>query len=202
MRTVQETVVQHLHEAHALERTLAGALSTQLASAPPGGYRSALDEHLRETRAHADAIARRLEQLGAGPDIVARGPAPVRRLAGLLATGGRAALTRARGARVRGASREQRLLRGAQRACAGEALEIATYDALEALARLAGDEATAALAVTHRADEERMLETLTGQLPGLAAAAVGAVAPAAGGAPSPPAAFDAHAAEREPLAAS
>ena len=54
---------------------------------------------------------------------------------------------------------------------ATEALEIATYDALEALAEAVGDSETAKLARRHRADEERMLADLRALIPSLAARA-------------------------------
>lgn len=164
MTTARDTIVQHLQEAHALELALLRTLRAHRATAPSGAYRSALDDHLLETRGHAEALARRLRELGRAP----RRVAPARRLAERLGALGGMGL-----ARVHGSSADERALRNAKDECASEALEIATYDALEALARRAGDEATAALAAAHRDDDERMLETLSGLLPSLAAAVVG-----------------------------
>ena len=59
---------------------------------------------------------------------------------------------------MRGATVEEKVLENAKDACAAEALEIATYTALEHVARAAGDEETADLAASIRTDEERMLE--------------------------------------------
>ena len=50
------------------------------------------------------------------------------------------------------------MLKNAKDAAATEALEIATYTALERLAAAAGDDETARLARLIRTDEERMLE--------------------------------------------
>ena len=47
--------------------------------------------------------------------------------------------------------------------------EIATYDAIEALAEAIGDTDTAALARAHRRDEERMLADLRALIPALTA---------------------------------
>ena len=66
------------------------------------------------------------------------------------------------------------MLKNAKDACATEALEIATYTALERLARSVGDRETATLAAAIRADEERMLERLMAELPKLAEAVVAA----------------------------
>ena len=64
------------------------------------------------------------------------------------------------------------MLKNAKDACAAEALEIATYIAIERLASHVGDDATAKLAASIRADEERMLSGLHEQLPKLTAAMV------------------------------
>jgi len=68
----------------------------------------------------------------------------------------------------------QKVLKNAKDACATEALEIATYTALERLARSVGDEQTAKLAASIRSEEEKMLERIMRELPKLTAAVVGA----------------------------
>jgi ferritin-like metal-binding protein YciE len=75
---------------------------------------------------------------------------------------------------LRGGGGEEKVLKNAKDACATEELEIATYIALEQLARSVGDETTARLAASIRRDEERMLERVERELPRLAAAVVGA----------------------------
>ena len=57
------------------------------------------------------------------------------------------------------------MLKNAKDACATEALEIATYTAIERLARSVGDERTAKLAASIRADEEKMLERIMREMP-------------------------------------
>ena len=73
---------------------------------------------------------------------------------------------------LRGASGEEKVLKNAKDACAAEALEIATYTALEHLAKAVGDDTTAELAASIRGDEERMLEFVVAELPKLARAVV------------------------------
>jgi rubrerythrin len=73
---------------------------------------------------------------------------------------------------LRGASGEEKVLENAKDTCATEALEIATYTALEHLADAAGDESTAKLAASIRADEEQMLDRVMRELPKLAQAVV------------------------------
>src|ERR687883_598873 len=69
---------------------------------------------------------------------------------------------------LRGEAGEEKLLKNAKDECATEALEIATYDALEATAVAAGDDETAKLARAHRRTEERMLNDLRKQIARLA----------------------------------
>jgi hypothetical protein len=75
---------------------------------------------------------------------------------------------------MRGRSGEEKLLKNAKDECASEALEIATYEALQRVAEAVGDEETAELARRIRDDEERMLARLRQEIPKLAAAVVGA----------------------------
>lgn len=169
MTSTNEKIVQYLHEAQAMELALVRTLQAHTAMTPTGPYRAALDRHLRETEGHADAIARRLRELDESPGLVDAGVGIGQRLVGQLLSLGKAPLDM-----VRGGSPEEKLLKNAKDECATEALEIATYDALEQMARQGGDTETARLAADHRADEERMLATLREQLPPLTAAVVGA----------------------------
>ena len=66
------------------------------------------------------------------------------------------------------------MLKNAKDACATEALEIATYTALERLARSVGDDETATLAALILADERKMLERILREIPKLAEAVVSA----------------------------
>ena len=82
------------------------------------------------------------------------------------------ALGRAPLALVRGSGGEEKVLKNAKDSCAAEALEIATYLAIERLAKDVDDEQTAKLAASIRADEEQMLERLQRELPKLTDAVV------------------------------
>ncbi len=169
MATNEDKIAQYLTEAHALELALVRTLQAHIAMTPSGEYRSALETHLRETRGHSDRIRRRLADLGRAPGLVEFGHGIAQRVVGQLLALGKAPLDV-----LRGGSPEEKLLKNAKDEVATEALEIATYDALEQLARQARDDRTARLAVEHRADEERMLERLRALLPQLTAALVGA----------------------------
>jgi rubrerythrin len=75
---------------------------------------------------------------------------------------------------LRGSSGEEKVLKNAKDACATEALEIATYTAIERLARHVGDDQTAELAASIREDEEKMLARILRELPKLTDAVAGA----------------------------
>lgn len=174
MHTAQDIVARHLIETRALELALVRALRALLRTAPAGTLRDALERHVDETEAHADRLARRLADLRRAPGVIDTVQGLGERVATELLAAGRAPLEL-----VRGTSREQSRLADAIATCANEMREIAMYDALEQLALHAGDAATARLAADHRADEERMLAELRAALPTVAAAVVGADAPAA-----------------------
>ena len=73
---------------------------------------------------------------------------------------------------VRGTGGEEKVLKNAKDACATEALEIATYTAIERLAASVGDRATRALADSIRADEQKMLDRILKEIPKLTDAVV------------------------------
>jgi ferritin-like metal-binding protein YciE len=165
----QQKVVQYLNEAHATEQALVRVLQEQIAMTPRGSYRTALETHLGETHNHADRVARRLQSLGQGSN-------PLTVVVGALETavGQVLALGKTPLDLLRGSGGEEKVLKNAKDACATEALEIATYTALERLAGDLGDTETAKLAASIRGDEEKMLQRVLRELPKLTDAVVGA----------------------------
>jgi ferritin-like metal-binding protein YciE/TPR repeat protein len=169
MSRSEQKIVQYLDEAHASEVALVRVLQSQIAMAPRGTYRSALETHLAETRRHAARVEKRLGELNQGGN-------PLQFLGGVAQSlvGQALALAKTPLDLVRGSGGEEKVLKNAKDACATEALEIATYTAIERLARSVGDEQTAKLAASIRADEEKMLDRIMRELPKLTAAVVGA----------------------------
>jgi ferritin-like metal-binding protein YciE len=169
MGRTEKKIVQYLNEAHATETGLVCELQAQIAMTPRGSYRDALESHLRETRVHATRVRARLRRLGDGDNaleaVIGVAESAISQLLAL----GRSPL-----ALIRGGSGEEKVLKNAKDACATEALEIATYTAIEDLARAAGDEDTAELAVSIRADEQRMLDRVMREIPNLTAAVLDA----------------------------
>jgi ferritin-like metal-binding protein YciE len=167
MDTSEQKVVQYLNEAHASEVALVRVLQSQIAMTPRGAYRTALEKHLRETQDHATQVTRRLSALEAGSN-------PLMAAVGLAETivGQVLALSKTPLDLLRGTGGEEKILKNAKDAAATEALEIATYTALEQVARRVGDDETVALAASIRADEERMLQTILTEIPKLTDAVV------------------------------
>ena len=168
MSKSEQKVVQYLGEAHASEVGLVSVLQSQIAITPRGYYREGLEKHLGETREHARRIQERLGEFEQSRN-------PVQAVVGLAETliGQTVALSKTPFDLVRGSGGEEKVLKNAKDACASEALEIATYTALERLAVKVGDEPTAKLARSIRADEERMLERIMREIPRLTDAVVG-----------------------------
>jgi len=164
-----QKIVQYLNEAHATEVALTRVLQSQIAMTPSGRYRDGLETHLGETRDHARRVQERLGDLDAGNN-------PVQVVVGVAegVLGQVLAFAKSPLDLVRGGSGEEKVLKNAKDACATEALEIATYTALERLARSVGDETTADLADSIRADEQKMLDRVLREIPRLADAVVGA----------------------------
>ena len=167
MNRSEHKIVQYLNEAHAAELALVSTLRAHIAMTPRGEYRSGLERHLGETKDHAQRIQRRVRQLGAGRNPLQAGLGLAQSMVGQAMV-----MTKGPLDMVRGFSPEEKLLKNAKDECATEALEIATYDALERLARGLGDEETARLAAEIRADEERMLGQLREHLPKLTDAVI------------------------------
>jgi ferritin-like metal-binding protein YciE len=162
MNQAQQKIVQYLNEAHGMERALVRVLQSQIAMAPRGSYRNSLQSHLQETYDHAERVKRRLSEMGDGNNPLQVGIGLVQSAVGQALALGKAPVDL-----VRGSGRNEKVLKNAKDACATEALEIATYTAIEHLAEAVGDRATAALAASIRVDEQRMLDRLIGELPRL-----------------------------------
>ena len=164
-------VVQYLNDAYATERRLEIALQAHIAMTPRADYKKRLREHLKETKAHARLVAHRIKALGGdagtvsvpGPDALAKG-----------ATGAKAAVQRAAAVAqgplhaVRGTGQQERMLKNARTEYQDEAEEIATYRAIEALAKAVGDKETAKLARDIGREEKRMADFLVGLIDQLA----------------------------------
>ena len=156
----------YLDEAHAMEAALVTNLVAHIAMTTDDDYRALLERHLDETRAQVRNIDRRRKAVGhARRNPLRVGIGLARDIAGQ-------ALVFTKGPidGLRAIDQHDRMLKNARDECATEALEIATYDVLETVAKAAGDRPTAKLAADHRAQEERMLADLRAMIAKLAVA--------------------------------
>jgi ferritin-like metal-binding protein YciE len=167
MSQAEQKIVQYLNEAHSAEQGLTRVLQAQIAMTPGGRHRDGLEAHLAQTRGHARKLRARLQELDGSSN-------PLQFGIGLLqsAIGQALALSQAPFDLVRGSGGEEKILKNAKDAYASEALEIATYTAIERLARSVGDTKTAELATSIRAEEQKMLDRLLAEIPKLTDAVV------------------------------
>jgi ferritin-like metal-binding protein YciE len=155
-------LARYLGEAKASEDALVRVLQSQIAMTPSGSYRSGLESHLDETRDHSRRVAGRIRELSGR-----RTPLVLAVTLSESLVGQAMALAKTPLDLLRGSGGDEKVLKNAKDACATEALEIATYTAIERLAQTLGDEKTVRLAQDIRADEERMLARIMRELPGL-----------------------------------
>jgi ferritin-like metal-binding protein YciE len=165
MPNAEQKITQYLQEAHASETGLVRDLQAQIAITPDGSYRKGLEKHLDETRSHAERLEKRIGELGQAGNPVLAGLGAVESLSAQWL-----ALAKAPFDLLRGSGGEEKVLKNAKESAAAEALEIATYTAIERLARQTGDQDTARLATSIREDEQRMLDFVLGEIPALAEA--------------------------------
>jgi ferritin-like metal-binding protein YciE len=153
-------LVQYLSEAHGKERELETALQADILLTSKPAYQKRLKQHLKETKAHAKLLERRIKKLGGGGTAVQTVVAK--------ATAAAKAPLHA----VRGSGEAEKMLKNAKTQYVSEQEEISTYLALETFATKVGDKETAQIARGIRKEEERMARFLEGQIKQLATAVV------------------------------
>lgn len=177
-------LVQYLNEAYAKEKELELSLQAHIAMttlAERKAYKKKLQEHLRETKAHAKQLERRIKKLGGGPGALSAPREALATGAGKAAATVKGQVAAAKGPlhAIRGTSDQEKLLKNAKTEYFNEHEEIATYSAIETLAEAVNDAETAKLARSIRRDEERMARYLERLIPTLTKAVVRAEIPAA-----------------------
>ena len=168
-QTVRDTkLVQYLNEAYGKERELETALQAHIGMTTRPPYKKRLQQHLKETKAHARAVERRIKQLG-GKAEATPAPGPVGEVAAAATTVASKAVSAAKGPlhAIRGTGENEKMLKNAKTEYWNEHEEIAGYTAIETLAESVGDRDTAKLARDIRREEERMAKFLQSQIPAL-----------------------------------
>ena len=176
-------LVQYLNEAYGKEKELETALQAHIQmAAKRASYKKRLQDHLKETKAQARGLERRIRQLGGkaeaanvpGPDVVAAA-------AGKATAAATKAVAAAKGPvhALRGTGEAEKLLKNAKTELWNEHEEIGNYLAIETLADALGDKDTSKLAREFRRQEERMAAFLSKLIPQLTKAVVTEEVPAA-----------------------
>lgn len=160
-------LVQYLSEAYGKERELETALQAHIAMTAKGPYKKRLQQHLKETKAHAKQVERRIKKLGGGGQTL-------QSTVGKLTAAAKGPLHM-----IRGDSEQEKMLKNAKTEYFNEHEEIATYLAIETLAEKVQDSETAKLARSIRKEEERMAGFLQGQIKSLTGAVAREDIPAA-----------------------
>src|ERR1700743_977607 len=150
-------LIQYLSEAYGKERELETALQVDIAITTKAPYKKRLQQHLKETKAHAKGLDRRIRKLGGGGQT------------GASLVGKATAVAKGPLHAVRGDGQQERMLKNAKTQFTAEQEEISTYLAIEVFATKVGDSETAKLAREIRKEEERMASYLTKEIRQLAA---------------------------------
>jgi ferritin-like metal-binding protein YciE len=156
-------VVQWLNEAHAKEAELEADLTAHISLTEKASYKKRLKDHLKQTKEHKRAVARRIKQIDGDPTT---GPLP-----GVVGEAAGKAVAAVKGqigvARAMVTEQAETHLRQAQEELREEHVEIALYSRIQTLAEQVGDRDTAQLAKRIGREEERMAKFLSAELPRL-----------------------------------
>jgi ferritin-like metal-binding protein YciE len=173
-------LIQYLNEAYGKEKQLETALQAHIGMTTKAPYKKRLQQHLKETKAHARQVERRIKQLGGKAEAVPA-PGPIGDAASAVTSAASKAVSAAKGPlhAIRGTGENEKMLKNATTEFSEEHEEIARYTAIETLADTVGDKDTVRLAREIRREEERMAKFLAGQIPTLTKAVAREEIPAA-----------------------
>jgi ferritin-like metal-binding protein YciE len=144
MTALEEQLVKYIDEAHAMEQNVLRMLDSMIGTTSDPQMKRALERHRKQTEQQAGRLEERLQAHGATPS-------KVKEAGGIL------------GALMKGvvdAARTDSAGRNARDGFATEHMEIASYELLERVAKLAGDKETAAVARQNREEEEAMARSI------------------------------------------
>lgn len=143
---LREKLVSYISDALALENNVETMLGTMISTTEDPVMRSRLEQHLDENRAQRERLRGRLEAHGESESAVKSAAAKAAAaMKGLLDVG-----------------RGDTAGKNARDGYATEHLEIASYQLLERVAMIAGDEQTAQVARANRLEEEDMARFIDG----------------------------------------
>jgi ferritin-like metal-binding protein YciE len=176
-------LIQYLNEAYGKEKELETALQAHIKMANErASYKKRLQDHLKETKAQAKGLERRIKQLGGKAEAVnLPGPDVASEVASKATAAASKAMAAAKGPvhALRGTGSAEKMLKNVKTELWNEYEEIGNYVAIESLAKAVGDKDTEKLAREYRKQEERMADFLSKLLPQLGKAVATEEIPAA-----------------------
>jgi ferritin-like metal-binding protein YciE len=175
-------LIQYLNEAYGKEKELEASLQAHIKMATSRAtYKKRLQDHLKETKAQAKGLERRIRQLGGKAEAASLpGPDVVSGAAGKATAAATKAMAAAKAPvhALRGTGEAEKLLKNAKTELWNEHEEIGNYLSIETLATALNDRDTARLAREFRKQEERMAAFLQKLIPQLTKAVVTEEVPA------------------------
>jgi ferritin-like metal-binding protein YciE len=177
-------LIQYLNEAYGKEKELETALQAHIKMAKRAPYKKRLQDHLKETKAQAKGLERRIKALGGKAErapVSVPGPGAAVEAATAVTAAATKTLAAAKGPvhALRGTGEAEKQLKNAKDELWNEYEEIGNYTAIETLADSLNDTETAKLAREYRKQEERMAAFLLKLIPTLTKAVVTEEVPAA-----------------------
>jgi ferritin-like metal-binding protein YciE len=133
-------LTKHIDESIAMEESVLRLLDSMLKTTQDPAFKRALEKHKETTRQHVERLQERLRAHGARRSVV-------RQAGGKFAGGAKT---------VADVARREKAGRNARDGFATEQMEVAAYELLERIARLAGDDQTAEVARQNRTEDEAM----------------------------------------------
>jgi ferritin-like metal-binding protein YciE len=184
LSTRDTKLIQYLNEAYGKEKELETALQTHIKMAKRPPYKKRLQEHLKETKAQAKGLEKRIKALGGKAErtpVAVPGPGAVAEAATAVTAATTKTLAASKGPihALRGTGESEKQLKNAKDELWNEYEEIGNYTAIETLAESLSDKETAKLARDFRKQEERMANYLLKLIPTLTKAVVTEEVPAA-----------------------
>jgi ferritin-like metal-binding protein YciE len=184
LSTRDAKLIQYLNEAYGKEKELETALTAHIKIAKRPPYKKRLQDHLKETKAQAKGLEKRIKALGGKAErtpVAVPGPAAAAEAATVVTAAATKAVAASKGPihALRGTGEAEKQLKNAKTELWNEYEEIGNYQAIEALAESLNDTETAKLARDYRRQEERMAGYLLKLIPTLTKAVVTEEIPAA-----------------------
>src|SRR3954451_22332153 len=143
MTTIQDQLVKHIDEAHAMEQNVLRMLDGMIATTDDPDIVRELEHHKMETEGHAEQMRARLQAHGSTPS-------GMRQLVGIMGALAKMPLDMVRG---------ENAGRNARDGYATEHMEMASYELLKRVAKRAGDDETVVACDQIIAQEQAFAQT-------------------------------------------